>query len=572
ASNSEISKQEIAMAAAKREIPVRQRRIDVAKTEFERSQTEINLSRSVVEKVEKEIEEIRKLLDSPDERERVKAQADIVDKQDELRPARLRVKKAEDRIEAAQMRILVESRRDQQIIDESTKLIELAEQSIEGEKRKISLNELYVVYLKSSQKAVASRLEKAKADEQLYTATAKGDGKEETQTVVKKANKAKEDYQAAFKDQLAYFAQIAKFNTIDHDMAMKSVEAYNAEIAKKELLIQPLKADGDKAKRDAIVYFDKFLKLYPKSADHTARNLAFAGKIYIGFAEFEKAAVYLNQLKKDYPNSDFIKNATFDIAESYLKIKRYKEAIKSYQEILSDQKAYSPGQLTMMQRQLVESGIEAKGDDAKTILELAIKIGDTLLNRLEQVKTREPRLWAARELVIYRNAEAAFELKDYEKAIKYYNQVLVINPRSAYQFRINFKLGICLREKSPADILGSLTAFNQIVRYKDNAGLELYTMTILEQAKTEMARNSFVGCNNAANTLRLIVMAFDKEDSTISQYVQQAYYDLVQALALMGNLEEANKYVAEYKISFPQGIYSSKIANLPAVKFQAPKN
>ncbi len=540
-------------------------RIAGVKKDKERAGKDVEASRQKLAQLEKDLEAVRDLMQSPDKKERDEAMVRQVELLDQLRPARQAEKTAVDKWQDVILAEQVDVKRYQQNKEDAqAKLVELKaalKNATRSEERLTQLKALYELKINAFNAGVV----KNKLQAQMLKA------KDRT-AFEKKVATATETYKklltGANKKETEIFDLDNKFATQDIADAKALIAQAKVKITELEKAQEPFRQVYTKYKTEAVKYYDQFLKIYPKSQKHGANNLAKAGKIYIDFEQFDKAAGYLNRLKKDYPNDPLVKSTTFDLGDAFVKIGRYDEAVKIYNEILKTPKEYTPAKLAGLQKRLLLT-FEEKGEDAVKLLDVSAKAGEALHTKIMKNKS-DKALYAQRELCLFRIGEAYFNQKKYENALVSYGKLLGINSKTGFLFQVKYHQGIAFRDKKNPDLTAAASAFNEVTRFGDKAGMTMTYKAMVESAVASAAKQNYAGVKEATSVLELVLAGFNPDNQELKPVYERAYNMFTKYLAQIGETEKAKKFVDEYLKNFPEGKYARTIKRLPAKKYSAP--
>ena len=377
------SRAKLAITEAEKLIKVSNLRLANLVKDKEKAVKKRATAREDLDKVLKELETVREEMSSPNRREREAAEIRQFELLDQLRPARLADKEAVEKLQDIVLSEQVDKAKYE--ADKAGAEKTIAEQSAalkeaERDLKRLELRETVYTAKTAAYKVVLSEIKfrlhfLRKKDFKKYD--------KDIAVVNKKYNDLLTD---ANKKENELFALDKAFLEEDNANLKKQIEDSKVKVAELEKSKAPHQAVFKKYKTEAVKYYDQFLSLYKKSEEFGAKNLAKAGKIYIDFEDFSKAATYLNRLKKDFPSSPEIKNSMFDLADAYVKIGKYDEAVTTYGEVLKNTKEYSAAKLAKLQRTLLDV-YEKEGDKAKALLSVSAKAGKALYSKIKAKKS-----------------------------------------------------------------------------------------------------------------------------------------------------------------------------------------
>jgi len=521
--------------------------------------------REELDKVLKELATVREAMSSPDRKEREAAEIRQFELLDQLRPARLEDKKAVETLQDIALSEQVDKAKYESDKAGAEKTIAEQSAAMKSAERDLKRLELRKTVYTAKTEAYKAGLARNKVQATLLK---KKDFKKYDKDITK-ANKTYNDLLTeANKKENELFALDKTFLEEDNATLTKQIEDSKVKVAELEKSKAPHQQVFKKYKTEAVKYYDQFLALYKKSNEFGAKNLAKAGKIYIDFENFEKAATYLNRLKKDFPTSPEIKKSMFDLANAYVKIGKYDQAVTTYNEVLKNTKEHSAAKLSTLQRTLLDV-YEKEGDNAKTLLPVSAKAGKALYAKIKAKKS-DKSLASQHDVCLFRIGEAYFFAKDYDNALKYYDLLLSANDKTGFLFKVLYHQGVAFKNKKNPDLDAATDAFNEVTRFGDKAGPVMTYSAMVESAATSAAKNNYAGTKNAIGTLELVVSGFSPENPELQPIFERAYNLLVKYLAFNGRTDQAKKYADEYIKNFPKGKYRAIIKRLPAKKYSAP--
>lgn len=559
------SKAKLAISDAEKLIKLSDLRLKSLEKDKAKALKQREVTKADLDKVVKELEQVRELMLSPDRKEKEEAEIRQFELLDQLRTVRLADKAAAETVQNVLLSEQVDKVKYE--TDKATAKATLIEQSevlknAERSEKRFALRD--TVYT-AKVDAYKAGLAKNKVQKKMLEKKDFDSFKKE----VERASKAyKELLTTANTKENQLFALDKAFLEEDNSNLQQFIEKSKVSVADLEKSKAPHQQVFKKYKTEAVKYYDQFLSIYKKSKEFGAKNLARAGKIYIDFEQFDKAAVYLTRLERDFPKSEEIKRAKFDLANAYVKTGRYGKAVASFNQALKSTKDYSPNKMAKVQRELLEV-YEREGEEAAKLLPVSAKAGKAFYAKIKAKKS-DKLLQSQHDLCLFRIGEAYFFAKDYKNALKYYDLLLSANEKTGFLFQVKYHQGITYRNMQPADLDASIAAFNEVTRFGDKAGQLMTYQAMVESAVTSAAKQNYAGLQNAISTLDLVVSGFNSENQELIPVFERAYNMLVKYLAQNGREKEALKYADDYIKNFPEGKYTAVIKRLPGQKYSAP--
>ena len=123
---------------------------------------------------------------------------------------------------------------------------------------------------------------------------------------------------------------------------------------------------------DAIDEFSAFLSRYPRSPlrdeaqaklnelfDKLARKLYKSGELYLKMNDYEPALIYFQQVRDNYPNSEWARYAFYDSGEALRKQGKVSDALETFQNFVlafPDSKLAKKARKKIAELQSEESG------------------------------------------------------------------------------------------------------------------------------------------------------------------------------------------------------------------------
>ncbi|MCK5834308.1 MAG: tetratricopeptide repeat protein [Lentisphaeria bacterium] len=344
------------------------------------------------------------------------------------------------------------------------------------------------------------------------------------------------------------------------DLLKKSnlaLETQNVTIAKE---METVIVELAKVKRSTLKALEGYFAKYKSKNSHRALNLAKAGSTLIYFKEFEKAAKYLNDLKKDYPGHKLVESTTYSLANAYLEIGKYTDAQKIFSEKLKKKGSLTVVQVFRIQNTTFELAENSKGADLKVLLSISNQAG----LKYQSLTLRDKTKRARRELSLFMLGKGAYLNKDYTKAISNFSRILDKNPKTGLIFELKLMQGICYRDQPQTDLKSAERSFYDIIQYgEDKIGSRIFFKAQLELAETKSAQKTRNGANTAANLLDVVAYGIDPENSEMFDLYEEVLYNAVQYSALSGNQKKITQHTKTYLDLFPKGKYAQSIKKLP---------
>lgn len=304
-------------------------------------------------------------------------------------------------------------------------------------------------------------------------------------------------------------------------------------------------------RRKSIDALGQLVQQFPKSAFAPA-SLSQIGTLHILLEEPDKAREALDKLRKNYPESDEAKNATYVLANSLLKLGFREKATAAFKEMFEGSGQFSAAQVLTAGQELLKSG-EA---------EIALQAYDRVLKTEKDRNFVEPAT-AGRGRALFmlgRQAEAMAVLKDF----------LGKFPTSGYTVPVCLalsqsyaELGMKEADAAKRQLLfnDSVKAINQAKKYEKSLGggaeLNLGVARIyVRKAAAEQQFGTPATVKDArglaAATYQTIMLG-DHRNGELREYIEVAFHECIPLLLTMERWQDAYEDSGRYLELFPGG-------------------
>lgn len=370
-------------------------------------------------------------------------------------------------------------------------------------------------------------------------------------------------------------AKIAKTRLIEEqtgktvDMAQADIAAAKNEIAALQEEREPINNRLLKQKKTALDSFLEFLKNHPESK-YVPSQMARVGAIYLEMKDYEKAVKYLNELAERFPQEDVTANALFDLGRAQFEVGDMDRAVETFNRILDKPADLSTSNLRFLADAMMEAGEP----------EFSVRVQEELMARATnprhedyaRLQGLEGKLY---ERLIFRTANAALAAGMYDKVVRYSNQLLKINERTAYFFQLKMSLAKAMREKDQPDYQGAIESLTEILRFAQDETTK--NKALVEMGRTFMM-NEALGAQSCRRALAQygqlslftgddVILLVDPDDPENAPFIEEALYQSAVCYALLSEKQAREAMVNKYKEVFPTGRYASDIDALPPAKF-----
>ena len=320
----------------------------------------------------------------------------------------------------------------------------------------------------------------------------------------------------------------------------------------------PIQAEFDGWKKKAVDAFVRFMKEHPKY-NEMAKNMARLGTIHLEMKDYKNTAKILQTLAEKYPKSDTARQALFKLGRAQVEIKQLDAAKSTFEQLLKSPSSITPGDLQFLSNRMLELHFPAISLAASRELIKRSADKNDPDHEMIREKVREPMLFKA--------AQASFQLKKYKEAVEFAEMVLSENAKSAYFFEIQFLCGMARRRMQPPDLAGAREDFLLVNRYAGNNAL-LRDRSSCRVAELDILSDDVVKVRKGLALLLGIVEFSNPENDESRPWLELAMAESAKAYALLGDQEESKKLVTRYKKIFPKGQYLKSLQSLPAAKFR----
>lgn len=318
-----------------------------------------------------------------------------------------------------------------------------------------------------------------------------------------------------------YYNARTLFNRTERQINEQDKDIFSADVPQ-----LPGTANADLGK--VIEKCSEILQFNSESA-YVEEALLMLGKSYYYQKNYQKSLRKFNELKNNYPETNYLTEVNLWIAKNQLKLKKYTEGLTTLADVKS--KAVSEGEDEIINDAYLEEIVyRINIEDFKT----AIDIANELLS-VSGDKDIKAQVW-------YEVGRLNMKIGDVENAIIAFKNVFEYSPGFDLEFNTKLKYGIALREGNRGE--DALSNF-QDMRYEDKYAQE-YASIDLEIAKT----------NRALGNIDLALNQLVEVDTLYknTKYAAAATYEIAQI------------YEYDYTLLDSAVIYYEKAAGSPLDK------
>lgn len=358
------------------------------------------------------------------------------------------------------------------------------------------------------------------------------------------AYRANEQFVAAINE----YARVVKYATEEANLYSRTPDdvARNRKLMEMALYFKAvcytrLKKPEDKVpmfQARAIEGFEQLIKEYPKS-ELAPQALSVMGTLlYIQNKPTEANAAY-ERLKRDFPTSDQASNIVFARGDSLLKLGRTDEAVKVFNEMFDNAKAYSPQQFMKVGGTMVE---------AKEFL--------TAIKAYELARQgSDSNTWQLATLGI---GESYAAVSNYSAAIPPLEELLTKFPKSRAILNAYFILSQAYAEEAgkASDSDKKRDLFNKGISYLNKArrlmDKDMRPLADLKIAAIQMLQGK---TDEAIASYMRLLLTTDLNNPAVRPYVEEAFAKVQPLLIEKQSFQDVIDNCELYLINFPQGTY-----------------
>lgn len=327
------------------------------------------------------------------------------------------------------------------------------------------------------------------------------------------------------------------------DSITKDATQTATEIEKLDAQIKPIQTGVDALKQKAAAAFTLFLKSFPKS-DKAPDSLARLGTIYIELNQNDKASKVLSRLASEFPNSKANKTARFNLGRAQMDAGTPELAAKTFQEMLATKVALdslSPANLSF----IIDTGLKANVPD------ITVTAAEKVLSLANNKATADEVPPQIRDKAYVRAAEALIRQKHYKMALKYIDNLLTKNPKTAYYYDAKFFAADARAHSNPPDRDGASKDLEEILQFSTDPAVTNKALCLL--GENLAASGDPAKIQQALARFQLVAMLGDTSNADSRPWIEQAYIGYATLLKKEGRSSELQKTVRKYKKDFPNG-------------------
>ncbi|MBQ9368531.1 MAG: hypothetical protein IJT83_12185 [Victivallales bacterium] len=326
------------------------------------------------------------------------------------------------------------------------------------------------------------------------------------------------------------------------------VKSADAALAAMDEKIKPIQEKVNGLKRKAIAEFTTFDQKYPKS-NKSPNNLARLGTIYMDLGENDNASKALEKLAVNFPDSDANKKARFNLGRAQLDADKPADAAKTFTDLFANAGAVEALEIANLSY-LLDAGLKINAPD------VTVKSADRLLKLAQAPATAAKVPVNIRDKAYARGAEAYLAKKEYANAVKFVDNLLAKNEKTAYFYDVKFIAAEARSAQKDSD--GAEKELNEILRFTTDAAVKNKALCLLAEAfAKDPAKEQF-----AMAPYQLVTMLGDAANQESRPWIERATLGYAELLKKHGKMDELARLAEKYKKEFPNGKHTAAITRL----------
>jgi len=286
--------------------------------------------------------------------------------------------------------------------------------------------------------------------------------------------------------------------------------------------------------------FKQFLALFPKS-ELAPKAMSSLGTVELDLGLFDQATKTFERLAQKYPNSPEGRSALFALIRAAMEVGRHEIAKDALNKMLASASAYTAQDFAWVGQMMLDAGLY---DYALKSFNKAYHLGGER---------------AAVERSLFGMGKAAFELKQYDQAVKYLEELLTRYPHSALFYQSKLILGKAYRALGRLD--DAVGALRDVFRFADNNVLINRANLMYGQIKEEQEQPKA-----ALASYQRIALLADPNDPELRPMIKDALWRSIQLGMKIGLYDDVMDSCDQYLKLFSE---SERISEVRDIKAQA---
>ncbi len=326
------------------------------------------------------------------------------------------------------------------------------------------------------------------------------------------------------------------------------VKVADAELAAMDEKIKPIQEKVNGLKKKAITEFITFDEKFAKSTK-SPNNLARLGTIYMDLGENDKASKALEKLAVNFPDSDANKKARFNLGRAQLDAEKHADAAKTFTDLFANKGAVEALDVANLSY-LLDAGLKINSPD------VSVKSAERILILAQNSASADKVPLNIRDKAYARGAEAYLAKKEYSKAVKFVEDLLAKNQKTAYYYDVKFIAAAAKDGLKDAD--GAEKELEEILQFSTDAAVTNKALCMLAESLAKDPNKEQL----ALARYQLVALLGDVTNPDSRPWVEKACLGYAELLKKNGKMDELTKLAEKYKKDFPNGQHTAAISRL----------
>lgn len=317
-------------------------------------------------------------------------------------------------------------------------------------------------------------------------------------------------------------------------------------------------------KKQALVWFENYLRLNPVEKKHLPGALAKAAFMSVETKDYAKVEGYLARLVKEFPDSELARQAQFTLGRSYAEQGKISEAAVAFKKVVNEE-----GQKLPMSQLAYMVDALAKSEVAEAALLSKLDILDEI-TKVALTKAGEKNGEYICQTALMACIETAYQANETTRSIEYAEKLLNTYKRGHITVEAQDYLIKCYKKLGKKEEIQMTYEDLLNNRYLDGKERINYRLEYAQYCEKENTKESLMTALNNYEIIRLAWLPVEDLSGEALQIrmelddsYEYAWDRYVKLLARFGRVEDAKKEAEEYKRCYPKGKYLAVIDNIP---------
>jgi len=289
----------------------------------------------------------------------------------------------------------------------------------------------------------------------------------------------------------------------------------------------------------AIKFLQGFLTEFPQS-DLAPKAMARLGGIQLEMNQFDEAVKTFDQLAQKYPDSEEGENALFALVRASMEVEKLDIARNALNDMMAKKSSYTVNDFARIGKMMMEAGMYPE-----TIQAYGQVTGAT-----------EERILLERAL--YGTGKSYYELKQYDKAIEKFAELMQRYPNSGLFYDAKFVLADAYKVTGQQD--QAIAQLRDIYKFADKAIYREKANLILGQVQLEQ------GDKMAANaSFQRVILLADVNKKELRPIIEKCVFLGLPLSMELGNYQDVQDTCDYYERNFPGNPKVEQIRKLKQV-------